>query len=201
MLEQVQEAAIQPKDEDSLLGVKLRSRRRELNLTLQDLSKRSGLSTASISQVERNVTAPSLRSLRKLCAALNMSLVELFSQRNDREQTDSDIVLRTGTRASISLGSEGVFKELLTPSSFSKLQAMIIAVDPGCSSGLVPLTIELGERAGIVTEGALGLEVDGRTVYLERGDSFGVCVKESLRFWCASDVRCEVVWMAPQRIY
>jgi transcriptional regulator with XRE-family HTH domain len=59
-------------DADSLvaLGARVRSRRRQLGLTLRELSRRSGLSAPFLSQVENGVGTPSLTSLFGLARVL-----------------------------------------------------------------------------------------------------------------------------------
>jgi len=53
------------------LGGKVRTRRRDRGMTLTDLANRTGLSIGFLSQVERDITAPSLSSLALIAAALN----------------------------------------------------------------------------------------------------------------------------------
>jgi quercetin dioxygenase-like cupin family protein len=53
------------------LGGKVRARRRDRGMTLTDLSDRTGLSIGFLSQVERDITAPSLSSLALIARALD----------------------------------------------------------------------------------------------------------------------------------
>ena len=56
------------------LGEKLRQRRKELRLTLSDVANGAGLSVGFISQVERNITAPSLGSLATIASVLDFPI-------------------------------------------------------------------------------------------------------------------------------
>lgn len=188
-------------DPNNELGRRLRARRQELHYSLRDLAERTGLSTASISQIERNLSAPSLRSLRAICTALGMSMGELFSEPGDGLPEGGDTVLRPGSRRCIDFGAKGVSLELLTPMSLRELQVMTIAVQPGCGSSDLPITASLGHHAGLVRKGSLGLEVDDRGFFLNQHDSFGFRAQRSIRFWCASETPCEVTWATTPSVY
>ena len=126
---------------------------------------------------------------------------ELFSDPSDGPPGGGDTVLRPGSRPFIDLGAKGITKELLTPGSLRDLQVMIIWIQPGCGSGDLPITTNLGNRAGIVRRGSLGLEVDGRSFFLNQHDSFGFRAEQSIRFWCASETQCEVIWATSPSVY
>lgn len=54
------------------LGSELRKRRRELDLTLKDLSTKSGYNTSHISGIEHDRVMPSLKAYVNICSALNV---------------------------------------------------------------------------------------------------------------------------------
>lgn len=67
------------------LGSKLRTRRRELDLTLQNVSCITGLNTSHISGIEHGKVLPSLKAFIKICNALyiddfNYFLMDLKDQ-------------------------------------------------------------------------------------------------------------------------
>ena len=51
-----------PLDDERWLGVRLKALRRERKLSLHNLAELSGLSTGMLSQIERGLSSPSLRS-------------------------------------------------------------------------------------------------------------------------------------------
>ncbi|WP_432827732.1 helix-turn-helix domain-containing protein [Dactylosporangium sp. CA-092794] len=72
-------------DEELLrrLGGTIRARRHGLGLTLVDLAGRAGLSHPFLSQVERGVARPSMRSLTALAAALGTTAQALLALPGD----------------------------------------------------------------------------------------------------------------------
>jgi len=60
------------------VGVKVRARRKTLNLTLKQVARRTGLSVSLLSQIERAESAASVASLFKISTALGTNLQALF---------------------------------------------------------------------------------------------------------------------------
>ena len=67
--------------EDALkeaLGAAIRERRKALNLTLSNMSVRTGVSLGYLSQIELGKNSASIETLYKVCLALGMKMSELF---------------------------------------------------------------------------------------------------------------------------
>ncbi len=56
------------------LGAKIREVRQKAKLTLNDLASKTGLTASYISQVERGLIDPSISSLRRISAVLEVPL-------------------------------------------------------------------------------------------------------------------------------
>ena len=61
------------------LGARVRALRRERGLTLKGLGKKAGLSHPFLSQVERGLARPSVGSVERIAAALDVSVARLWS--------------------------------------------------------------------------------------------------------------------------
>src|SRR5438552_2661246 len=60
------------------LGMTIRRLRESRQFSLKEVAARSGLTQSFLSQVERNLTSPSVASLRKVAQAFGVPLTELF---------------------------------------------------------------------------------------------------------------------------
>ena len=69
------------------IGLKIKRLRLALNLTQEELADRTELSKSFISQVERDLTSPSIATLIDILQALGTDLKEFFG-----DETDSQIV-------------------------------------------------------------------------------------------------------------
>jgi transcriptional regulator with XRE-family HTH domain len=110
------------------LGQRIRERRLELGLSLRELAGRAGFSTSFLSQVERDVTSPSIDSLHRISQALEVPVFHFLIE----PETESPVV-RRDERVQITwpqAGSELTFR-LLTPSGARKLEAFLTEWEPG----------------------------------------------------------------------
>jgi len=181
-----------------MIGVKLRQRRLSRGMTLASLAEKSGLSLGLLSQIERGLTAPSLRSLQQICAGLEMQMGWLFT---DEQQEVSDVVVRAANRRRMDLGPGAMIKELLTPDAVLDIQMIRIIIQPGGTSADTAYNNPRGAKCGTVTTGLLGLEVAGEKYVLGAGDSFAFNARQMHRFWCVGDAPVELFWVVTPALY
>ena len=85
------------------LGAFLRSQRRLANLSLRQMAERTKVSNAYLSQIERGLHVPSMRVLRSIARALDLSAEAMLVQAGlmaDAAAGD-EAVIRPGTEAAI----------------------------------------------------------------------------------------------------
>jgi transcriptional regulator with XRE-family HTH domain len=70
------------------LGAFIRSQRRLANLSLRQLAERTNVSNPYLSQIERGLHEPSVRVLRSIARALNVSAETLMAQAGLLEDED-----------------------------------------------------------------------------------------------------------------
>lgn len=181
------------------LGARLRRRRKVRGLSLKEVARRADVSIGLISQVERGLTMPSVRSLGAICAALEMPVGWLFDTTDADD--DDDLVVRRHQRRVLDLGAKGMIKELMTPDSCTGIQMMRLVIRPGGSTGETPYNHPSGAKCGTVLSGQLMLEVDGDICRLNTGDSFAFEATRMIRFWCEGSEAAEVLWIVTPAVY
>lgn len=153
------------------VGARLKALRLERGMSVNELAASAGVSVGTVSQVERNKANPSVRILEKLRVALSVPLSALLEDTHaPSEYLLGDVVRRANDRPVFDVGSRGVQKELLSPQGIHDLKMMIILLPPGAGSDEV--LIGVGEKAGVVLEGSVVLNLGGNRVELKSGDSF-----------------------------
>lgn len=70
------------------VGEKIRTIRTSKNLSADKLAKKAGLGQSTISEIELGKKSPTVVTLSKICSALNITLVELFSSDSRFELED-----------------------------------------------------------------------------------------------------------------
>lgn len=154
----------------SFVGGRLRALRLGEGLTVQALASRAGVSTGIVSQIERELANPSLRTLEKISAALKVPLTSLLEDKAEHVDGRAVFVRRRANRPVFPVGPTPIIKELLSPADSYGLRFMIILFPPHSRSADV--VRDPGQKAGLVIEGDLQLVVGKQEVSLHRGDSF-----------------------------
>lgn len=167
-------AAEDGRDSDRRLGERIRAIRTGRNMSIQELGRRTGLSNGMVSQLERGLTTPSVRSLRLMSQALQVPIAQFFDA--EPPQTTSPYIVRRGERHFLRLTASGVLKELLSPLHDGKagegeVELYELTIAPDGSSGSDFMTHE-GRKAGYVLAGRVRLWLDQKPHILETGDSF-----------------------------
>ncbi|MCS7202576.1 MAG: helix-turn-helix transcriptional regulator [Dictyoglomus sp.] len=79
------------------IGDKIRKIRKQKNLTLEELSKKTGLSLSYISLIERGLKNPSLKALEKIAECLDISPSIFFREEDIDEKESIEVFLRANT--------------------------------------------------------------------------------------------------------
>ncbi|WP_374653398.1 cupin domain-containing protein [Dongia sp.] len=178
---------------DLWLGQHLRGLRKMHDLSLEQLAERCGLSVGALSQIERGITSPTMRSLRRLSEVFNVPMSQLFHEGDYPPVEELGRIVRAKGRRVLSLNTTGVQKELLTPSASGSLEIYLVTIAPGGSSG-PELYTHKGEEGGYVMAGELVLEIEDRTFHLKTGDSFRFKSQTPHRFANKTKAETVVVW-------
>jgi transcriptional regulator with XRE-family HTH domain len=147
------------------LGDLLRSARAG-RFTIDELSRRAGVSGGRISQIERGLANPSFDTLWKLAAALEIPVGSFFQGPSAEGRT----LVRRDERKRLVLPHDDLVYELLTPDLRGALEVFRFHVPPGFDNSARPI-MHRGEECIHLLEGSLAVSVDGREYILEDGDS------------------------------
>jgi transcriptional regulator with XRE-family HTH domain len=158
---------------DQEVGTKIKSLRKLLDMSLQEVSAASGVSVGQISQIERGLSSPSVSTLVSLCQALGVTIGSLFNDGVPGMASESKWVVRAGSRKELKGSSETYKKFLLSPSLDGTHQIYQVEFAPLTSSGETEHGYA-GESSGVLIEGILELQIDGQLFVLQPGDTFGI---------------------------
>lgn len=151
-------------EEKRLLGASLRSLRKSRRITLQSLSQQTGLSIGYLSNLERNLSSPTLDNMQKICEVLGTSIGDLLQR-----STEQSVVVRREDRA---------------VSNDPELQIDIERIDFGGDSPLLEwITIQPSsgfnglfwrhefDEMGLIISGQLRASIDDSEYQLRPGDA------------------------------
>jgi transcriptional regulator with XRE-family HTH domain len=177
--------------DDGLVGAKLRSLRLRQDKTLQAVSAATGISVGHLSQLERDLVSPSIKTLHDLSRALGVNISWFFLPQDPAPRVEQYIV-RAGQRRHISY-ADGIDDYQLNSQSVRHIGLLYSTFVPGASSGESPYAHE-GEEAGLVVSGQLELWIDGASTVLEAGDSFSFPSSSPHRYRNPGREQAVVVW-------
>lgn len=140
------------------IGTKIKELRIRQRATLKDLAKKTGLTTSFLSQLERDLTSPSVSSLEKIAQALNTKVGYFF----EREEGKGLIFIKKG------VGKKAIDKE-------KNISCETLA------SGLLNIKMQ----PQVFTMG-IGAELPKEIIHTE-GEKFGMVLKGKVELWCDSE--------------
>lgn len=153
------------------LGADLRALRKARGLTLTDVATRLGRSVGWISQVERDLSQPSITDLRHIAKVLDVPVSMLFGQAPAPAEEAGHIV-RKGARRPIGSGEAGLVEELLSPDLTDDFEVVHSTFLPRSRIGEV--VSRPTQEVGYVISGKLDLVIGGRRFTVFPGDSFRI---------------------------
>lgn len=179
------------------LGADLRALRKARGLRLSDLAQAMGRSIGWLSQVERDLSTPSIADLKVMAVHLDVSLSSLFSNAAAPE-AELGRVVRRAARRPIGSRDAGLVEELLSPDLTDAFEVIHSTFEPGAQLA-EPVTRPTQEVGYIVT-GQIDITIAGTTFSLSPGDSFRI-KGEPFTWMNPHEVPCVVIWVIAPPVY
>lgn len=161
----------QRRQQGGTLGADLRALRKARGVTLARLAGDLGRSVGWLSQVERDLSEPSITDLRHIARALGVPLSLLFGQVQAPAE-EAGHVVRRDARRRIGSGTAGLVEELLSPDLTDDFEVVHSTFAPHSRIGEV--VSRPTQEVGYVVSGRLDLVIAGRRHRIEAGDSFRI---------------------------
>ena len=151
------------------IGKRMRELRKEKDITLEDLSKKSGVALATLSRMENNKMTGTLPSHTKICKALGVSLVELYRELEDEAKVVEAVSKKRRTEHFVH-ARKARYELLVTKTLDKKIMPLMIKIGEGGE------TQKEKNKPGVekfvyVTAGAIEATVGGEVHSLKHGDS------------------------------
>ncbi len=162
------------------LGVAIRARRHQLGLTLVDVASQAGLSHPFLSQLERGLARPSMRSLSAIAATLGTTAQVLMAEAEPAAGTANSVssadrgsstgpvsVVRADARTSDPVDSPGGTVRALVRGE----RAMLPVEFVGAPRGFDEYFQHPGEEFVYVVHGQIEIDIEGELRDAAAGDS------------------------------
>lgn len=179
------------------LGADLRALRKTRGLTLSDMADALGRSVGWLSQVERDLSEPSITDLRHIAACLGVSVSMLF-RHAAAPAHEAGFVVRKDARRPIGSSIAGLVEELLSPDLTDDFEMVHSTFLP--HSRIKDPVTRPTQEVGYLISGTLEVEINGHTHLLNPGDSFRVR-GEPFRWSNPSDQAAVAIWVIAPPVY
>lgn len=148
------------------IGEKIRLLRMEKQLTQEELANRCELSKGFISQVENDLTSPSISTLVDILEVLGTNLPDFFSDTKEEKVTfcKADMFEKNDEDLKYSL------MWLIPNAQKNTMEPIMINLEPG--GQYVEEEPHEGEEFGYVLSGSINLHLGKKKYKLKKGDSF-----------------------------
>lgn len=178
------------------LGADIRALRKARGLTLVELGDVLGRSVGWISQVERDLSEPSITDLRHIAKALNVSVSSLF--RSAAPEHEQGMIVRGDARRPIGSRGAGLVEELLSPDLTDDFEMVHSTFEAG---GAITEPVQRPtQEVGYIVSGRLDLWINGTTYSLNAGDSFRIR-GEPFRWMNPYAAPCVAIWVIAPPVY
>ena len=179
------------------LGRDLRVLRKSRGLTLTEVSERVGRSVGWLSQVERDISEPSMDELAALAETLGVSTKSFFGK-SPTDPREEGRVVRKNARRPMSARVPGLFEELLSPDLTDDFEVVHSTFAPGAER--VDDTRRATQEVGYVVSGELEVTLEGESFTLFPGDAFRIR-GEPFRWANRTTEPCVAIWVIAPPVY
>ena len=148
------------------IGKRIKELRIQMGLTQEELADRAELSKGFISQLERDLTSPSIATLIDILQVLGTSLSDFFSQEEEQQVVfhDADYFEKLDT-------DYRTKTEWIIPNAQKNLMEPIrLTLEPGAQT--YPDNPHEGEEFGYVLSGSILLHIGNKVYKAKKGESF-----------------------------
>lgn len=174
------------------IGEKIAEYRRKNGLTLRDFAKQTNLSTALLSQLERNIGNPTLSILSTLAEAMGISVSELVEQKVE----NAEMILRKEQRKTIVMyQGQTMYDVLVCDTCHANLELLLMTLEgkSWTSNGYTQHSQE--EEVAYVLQGEVTIDLEGEVFVLGEEDTIRILPGRKHKLYNHTDTEVKVLFV------
>ena len=171
---------------------RIKEKRKDKKITLQELAEEVGVTKGLISQIENNRTIPSLTVLLSIIKSLHVDLNDFFDKLDTLEE-DEPVIIKAGAHQSIEKEyTKGTYYYRIT--SFKQCGKLVDVIlykqERNARKGYVATQ---AHEFDYMLKGRMQYTIEGKKYILEEGDSFYYDARKQHHSKCLSDEPYEML--------
>lgn len=175
------------------IGGKIKMLRQANGLTLEELANRSELTKGFLSQLERDLTSPSITTLEDILEALGTNLQEFFS-----EKPAEQIVFKKDDFF-VNEQDDYIISYIIPNAQKNDMEPILIEIAPGKQS--MTLDPHEGQEFGYVVQGKVKLVYGENEFVLKKGETFYLKGLVSHYLVNDSETKAKVIWVSTPPVF
>lgn len=148
------------------IGEKLKELRVQKSLTQEELADRAELSKGFISQLERDLTSPSIATLVDILQCLGTNLEEFFTNTSPEQV----VFKKTDYFEKYDNELKNQIRWIIPNAQKNMLEPILLTLEPGGST--YPDNPHEGEEFGYILNGSINLHLGNKIYKAKKGESF-----------------------------
>jgi transcriptional regulator with XRE-family HTH domain len=187
------------------IGARIRKIRKERGLSIAELARGANLSPSFISQAERDMTMPSVRTLNRLAEVLQIDVQELLGESAAQNGGSGDsaggkiagprtLVVMADHRTVLTYHGSKTRYELLSPELKSDVEFLWVKAPPGTMNAPHPFR-HGGRECGVVIQGKVEFWAGDERHVLGPGDSIYLGEGVEHRWKVLGEEEWQAVWV------
>lgn len=175
------------------IGSKIKRLRQANGLTLEELANRSELTKGFLSQLERDLTSPSVTTLEDILEALGTNLQEFFSEK------PAEQIAFKKEDFFINEQDDYVVSYIIPNAQKNDMEPILIELEKGKQS----MTIDPheGQEFGYVVQGKIKLIYGDNEFVLKKGETFYLKGLVSHYLINPSETKAKVIWISTPPLF
>ncbi len=169
------------------IGSKIRALRKKRGVTLQKLSDGTQLSIGCLSNLERNISSPTLENMAKICGVLDTSIGDILAHGNEKK-----IVIRKNDRE-ISVDEKNSIRCETVDFGANAATYMYMTIDPNSKFNGLWWNHEYDE-VGTVISGEMIVRFEDAVHTLLEGDTILIQAHTLHCIYNTNDIPCVTYW-------
>ncbi|MDD5291999.1 MAG: XRE family transcriptional regulator [Candidatus Omnitrophica bacterium] len=153
------------------IGERLKNIRKNRDLTLDDISKKSGVGKATLSRIENNITAGTLRTHMKICDTLGLTLKDLYEGIDLPKEEISALNEKTTKEAEIFSYDEKTKSIILTKNAQKNNMLPQLLIVEANGKTHIEQNMPGIEKFVYCIEGQIQISIEDRPYKLKKGNS------------------------------
>jgi len=135
-------------------------------MSIKKLAEKLEVSSSHISQVERNISSPSIMILKKIANIFEVPMTSFFDEVFSKDET----VVKKEERKKITLPNSNFVYEMLSPSNVKEFQLLMTRIEKNGQLGNNPIGHK-GQECCYVAKGEIVFIIRNKEHKLKEGDS------------------------------